>query len=328
MKIFRFLVFFVFFVPLISLAQSIPGVENPVSIVMSPTNPGPGDTVTLSAQSSSFDVDSALLVWTKNGAVISEGTGDKVLTLSAGVLGTKTTITLSAQAPGLGTFTDSVTINPALVNLIWEANTSVPPFYEGKALLGWGATYRVVAVPQVYENGVAVNPAHLVYTWSKDFSVDANASGYGKNVYADDGSVNYIRGGDTVSLTAATTDGSATAAGSITVSPVTPSILIYEQSPLYGIMYNQSLAAATLDGDSITLRAEPFFFSNLSSAISSLVWDMNGSAISGFAGNPSLTLVRQDKNAGTSVVEANLNNPTALLQGASKSVTININAEK
>jgi len=38
--------------------------------------------------------------------------------------------------------------------------------------------------------------------------------------------------------------------------------------------------------------------------------------------------VRQDKNAGTSVLEASIQSPTALLQGGQESVTININAEK
>ena len=328
MKIFRFFLLSVFFLPLISFAQSIPGIANPVSIDMSPTNPGPGDTVVLTADSSSFDVNSVLLTWTVDGKVISQGAGDKTVTLSAPALGVKSVIDLSAQVPSLGTFTASETISPALVNLIWEAQTSVPPFYEGKALLGWGATYKVVAVPEVSENGTIVNPSRLVYTWSKNYSVDAGKSGYGKNTYQSDGSINYTRGGDIIGLTVATQDGSVSTEGSITVSPITPSLLIYLESPLYGVMYNESLAETSLSGDSITLRAEPFFFSDVTSAIGALVWNMNGSAVSGFAGNPSITLVRQDKNAGTSVLEASIQSPTALLQGGQESVTININAEK
>ncbi len=214
------------------------------------------------------------------------------------------------------------------MNLIWEAQTSVPPFYQGKALLGWGATYKVVAVPEIYENGVAIDPSQLVYTWSKNYSVDENNSGYGKNVYQSDGSINYTRGGDVIGVTVATTDGSVTAQGSITVSPVSSAMLIYLESPLYGVLYNQSLAQATLSGDSITLHAEPFFFSDISSAIGSLSWTMNGASVTNFAGNPSLTLVRQDKTSGTSAIVASLNNPYALLQGAQESVTININAEQ
>lgn len=328
MKISRFLLVSFFFVPLISFAQSIPGIQNPVSIDVGPTNPVPNSTVTLTANSSSFDVNSTLLTWTKNGTVISQGIGDKTITLSVGALGTQIPITLSAQVANLGTFTSSVTINPSLVNLIWEAQTSVPPFYQGKALLGWGGTYKVIAVPQIYENGAAVDPSHLVYTWSKNYSVDPDQSGYGKSVYQSDGSINYTRGGDTISLTVATQDGSVSTQGSIAVSPVTPSILIYLEDPLYGILYNESVAATTLASNSITLHADPFFFSNISSALGSLTWNMNGSAVSSFNGNPSLTLVRQDKNAGTSVVEVSLNSPTALLQGAQESVTININAEQ
>ena len=328
MKTLRFFLLSILFLPLVSLAQSIPGIANPVSIVMTPTNPGPGDTITLSAESSSFDVNSAVLTWTANGSVVTKGTGQKTITLSAGALGKKTTIGLSASVPSLGTFTDSLVINPAVVDLIWEAQTSVPPFYQGKALLGWGGTYKVVAVPEVYENGAAVDPSKLIYTWSKNYSVDASESGYGKNVYQSDGSINYTRGGDTIGVTVATSDGAATAQGSITVSPVSSSILLYLDDPLYGVLYNQSLAQTTLSGSSVSFRAEPLFFSDLSSAIGSLSWTMNGSAVSDFAGNPSLTLVRQDKTAGTSVIEASLNNPYALLQGAQESVTININAEQ
>lgn len=328
MKTLRFFLLFIFFVPAISFAQSIPGIAEPVSITMTPTSPGPGDTVTLAAQSSSFDIDSAYLTWTEGGKVISEGTGDKTVTLSAGAIGAKKTIDLSVQVPNVGTFTASQTINPALVNLIWEADTSVPPFYQGKALLGWGATYKVVAVPEISEGNATIDPSHLIYTWSKNYSVDASQSGYGKNVYQSDGSINYTRGGDTISVSVSTQDGSATAEGSITLSPVSPSILIYIESPLYGVLYNQSIAETTLTGDSITLHAEPFFFSDVSSAIGALVWDMNNSAVSSFAGNPSITLVRQNSAAGTSVLAASIQSPTALLQGATENVTINIDAEK
>jgi len=328
MKIARFLLTFIFFVPVLAFAQGLPGVSNPVSIIMSPTNPAPGDTVTLTAESSSFDVNSALLVWKVNGAITSHGTGDKTISVFAGVLGKKTVIDLSAQVSGLGTFSDSITINPGTVDLIWEANTSVPPFYEGKALLGWGATFKVVAVPEISENGSIISPSNLVYTWSKNYSVDANQSGYGKNVYSDDGSINYTQGGDIIGVKIATKDGEASSQGSTTVSPVTPSLLLYEESPIYGILYNESLSQTTLSGDSVTLRAEPFFFSNISSIIGSLAWSMNGSAVPDFAGKQSLTLVRQDKNAGTSQIIASLQSQIATLQGAQGSVTININAEK
>ena len=328
MKKVRFLIAFAILAPLFVSAQSIPGIQNPVSITMSPTNPAPGDAVTFTADSSSFDVNSALLTWKANGSVVSSGAGDKTVTLSAGTFGKKTTVSLSAQVASLGTFTDSVTINPAVVNLIWEAQTSVPPFYQGKALLGWGATYRVVAVPEIYENGVAVSPSHLVYTWSKNYSVEQDQSGYGKNIYQSDGSINYTRGGDIINVTVATSDGTVSSQGSTVVSPVTPSVLIYEESPLYGVLYNQSLSAITMSGDSITLAAEPFSFSNVSSALGSLVWNINGSPVSDFAGKQSITLVRQDKNAGTTELVASLQNPRALLQGAQESVTINTNAEK
>jgi hypothetical protein len=331
MKIFRFFLLTtcsLLLFPIFTFAQGLPGISNPITIDVSPTNPGPGDTVTLTANSSSFDVNSALLTWTENGKVVSQGVGDKSLTLSAGTIGKTTSVTLSAQAPGLGTFTASQTINPTLVNLIWEADSSVPPFYEGKSLLSWGGTYKIVALPQIYENGAAVSPSRLVYTWSKNYSVDPDQSGYGKNVYKDDGSINYTRGGDTISLTVATADGKISAADSIAVSPITSSFLIYLESPIYGVMYNRSLSQTELSGDSITLHAEPYFFSDISSAIGALAWNMNGSPVASFAGNPSLTLVRQDKTAGTSVVDASIQSPTELLQGATGSVTINIDAEK
>ncbi len=328
MKIFRFFLISFFFLPLVSFAQSIPGIASPISIDMSPVSPGPGDVVTLTANSSSFDVNSVLLTWTVGGKVISQGDGDKTVILSAPALGVKTIVNISAEVPGLGTFTASQTISPALVNLIWEAQTSVPPFYEGKALLGWGATYKVVAEPEISENGILVDPAHLVYTWSKNYSVDTNQSGYGKNSYQSDGAINYVRGGDTVSLSVATQDGSVSTQGSVTISPITPTVSVYLESPLYGILYNQSLAETSLSGDSITLHAEPFFFSDVSSVIGSLIWNMNSVEVPGFTGNRSITFVRQDKNAGTSVVEAILQSPTAMLQQGQRSVTIDINAEK
>lgn len=327
MKIARFLLP-AFFFPLVSFAQGLPGIDNPLTIEMSPTSPAPGETVSLTAESTSFNVNALPITWKSGGKVISSGTGDTTITIPSGAIGTKTVVTASTQVPSLGAFSYSVTISPALVNLIWEAQTSVPPFYQGKALPAWGGTYKVVAAPEVVENGKVVDPSRLVYTWKKNYSVDQSQSGYGKNVYQSDDEINYVNGGDVISLTVATTDGVSSAQNFISVSPQKSAILMYLESPLYGIMYNQSVTETSLSGDSITVHAEPFFFSDLSTALAALTWTVSGTSVQNFAGNPSITLVRQNSDAGTSLVDANIQSPTALLQSADGRITINTNAQK
>ncbi|HUD04041.1 MAG TPA: hypothetical protein VMR73_00930 [Candidatus Paceibacterota bacterium] len=292
-----------------------------------PSAPAPNSTVYLQAQSSSFDIDSAYITWTVNGQVFAQGTGDKNISVPTGPLGSPMQITVNATTQNSGVFSASTAINPSSIGLIWEADTYTPPFYQGKTMRAWGASYKVVAVPEVALNGVLAKPDSLVYKWSKNNSVDGDVSGYGKYVYQGDNSISYTRGGDDISVTVSTSDGTVVGESSITVPVTQAAILIYEDNPLYGVLYNQALDTETLSGDSISLRAEPFFFSLPTVATQSLVWTLNGNAVPDFDGSPSITFARQNKTAGQAVVEASLQSPFALLQGAQKSVTINIDAE-
>ncbi len=79
--------------------------------------------------------------------------------------------------------TKDIPITPEDLDIIWQANSYVPPFYEGKALFPPVGTVSFVAMPGFIDsNGNPVNPKKLIYTWSQDTTVLGDKSGYGKNV--------------------------------------------------------------------------------------------------------------------------------------------------
>jgi len=66
-----------------------------------------------------------------------------------GSLGEKKTVTIKVVSRRGGYLEEKITFQPALVDLMWEANTYTPPFYKGKALTSSKSSITVTAIPQL-----------------------------------------------------------------------------------------------------------------------------------------------------------------------------------
>lgn len=147
------------------------------------------------------------------------------------------------------------------VDLIWEGETSVPPFYAGRPLPTAGNLARVVAVPHIFQGGRRVGASGLTFQWVKDGNPIQSASGKGKEVleYTVD------RGGapSVVSLEILNDRKDRLAENRITITPARPKIVL--QVP-------QLLTTET------TIFAQLFFFSpiELANRRVSFNWRING----------------------------------------------------
>jgi hypothetical protein len=160
-----------------------------VLVDVSPENPEPNQQVTFQVTSFLSDLDRSTITWLVNGKRASSGTGIRSFTTTMGNVGTKIVVTVVVVTPDGTTVTKTIPLTSANVDLIWEADSYTPPFYQGKALLSQYETVKVVAVPHLGKDSSTLSPTNLIYTWEKDGRVIGNLSGYGKNTLIIDSSL-------------------------------------------------------------------------------------------------------------------------------------------
>lgn len=310
--------------PSIVVAQSIPGISNPVTVSLIPENPRPNDSVTVMIQSFSVDLDSALITWTVNGKKVASAVGQKSYSLNAGVLGSISRVDVSVTSPGVSV-TGSVIVRPADVSLLWESDTYTPPFYRGKALHSYNGSFRITAIPELMgSGGKMLDSKDLIYTWKKNGTIIADSSGYGKNQFVSS-QTSYLREGEDVTVEVSAPRDTLVASRSITIRPTVPKILFYEKNGLYGELYNRALTSRfALSADEVTLTIEPYFFSISDKRASNMsyIWKLNNREVPDFTNESEITLRREDDQAGRSELSVVLQNRNKLLQGAKGDILI------
>jgi hypothetical protein len=310
--------------PSIAYGQSVPVITDPVTVRISPSFPRPDSTVTVTAQSFSTDLNRADFIWQVNGKAFRQGKGVTEISVPAGKSGIETTVDVNIQTTDSGMVTSSVSWRPAEVTLFWQSDGYVPPFYRGKALEAYGSSFKVSAVAEFFASGKRIDPKTLVYSWQKNGVNDAAQSGYGKDSYKGTQS-SYIRGGDTINVEVATVDRSIGATAAVTISPTLPDVVLYEDSPLYGIRYESALSDIfELSSEEVTLRAEPFGMSitGPTSSLLSFDWTMNGENVPSFKNKNEITLRKTGAASGESSIGLLIQHSQKVLQGGQTGITI------
>ncbi len=306
-------------------AQSVPGISDPVTFRMIPQYPNPQERVDFSAQSFSTDLNKAVFKWYVNGKLYTEGVGVKNISVTSGSAGSFTSIRVEISTSDFGVIRNDFAFRPAEVILLWEADTYTPPFYQGKAAHSFGGAFKVTALPEFYStNGKRINPKDLIYTWKKNGEVQSDASGFAKDSYITS-QTSYLRDGEDIGVEVSSPRENYAGSASITIKPSVPEVLFYENSPLYGTVYERSLRGThTLANEEISLKAEPFGMStdNPLSGLLSFNWSLNGSAIADFANKNEIILRKTEGVTGQSNLSLTVQNAKKLLQGAQSSITI------
>ncbi len=309
-------------------AQAVPA---PVQYILAPDAPGPYEPVIIEAQGVGSFLGSADITWTQDGKVVKSGVGEHTYNFTTGALGQRTVVKVSIDS-SQGFFTQTFTFNPSRINLVWEADTTIPPFFLGKARYSAGSNYKVVAFPVVYSGNSRISPDALSYQWSYRGDSVPEASGLGRSVFT--------RTGDQLQaseeLAVDVYYGTAKVGHAELSIPATdPSIVLYQRDPLRGVLYDQALPAAgiSLAAKEITVQAEPFFFSNASkqSGLIPFVWTINDTETTGpDATRGILTLRQTGSGSGSAVLGVSMqnNNPDQFIQTAQVSFPIQFGAQQ
>lgn len=309
--------------PAFSRAQlnTIPSTD--ISVEMSPENPKPNETVSVSAVSYSTDLNGAEITWKVNGKTLQSGIGGKNFIFQVGDMNTSTTLSLSIITSDGLTIQKSYTIKPSSVDLIWESSGSVPAFYKGKIMYSHQNVITFIALPHISERRGEINAKNLIYTWKKNGSVLGSDSGYGKNVFTMTGPL--ISRALDIEVEVTTTDGSAGGYARTFVNPGEPSILFYEKNPLYGIEFQKALSGSIkLTGSEITVIGIPFFFGtkSLYAPELSYKWSLNGSRIDANTTETTQVFRQKPGTKGSATVSLSVEHSRKILQFTSASFNL------
>ena len=202
------------------------------------------------------------------------------------------------------------------VDLLWQGETYTPPFYKGKALWSSQSRITLLAIPQ----GISGNPANLTYKWSRNGTILGNINGIGKNTLAFTGSV--LSKSETIKIEIISSQGTALASKSVTLTPTSPILAIYENNPLYGFMFHRETNGThELQEREVTFAAFPFFFSTSDRRDSTLKYEWRTNA-GGVENTNSVTYRTPDDATGSSEVRVNTSHGDKIMQNANKNFLI------
>ncbi len=308
----------------IFLSKAYSATSSSISVNVIPENPSPNEDTTITLSSYADDLDSVLINWLVNGKSVTSGTGKKSFSLKAPGVGQTSAVTARVSLPA-GQVEMKVNIKPTVMVMLYQAKDSyVPPFYRGKALPTPYSEVKIVAMPEIRNSsGTLTNYKNLTYSWRKDYTNDAEASGYGKNyfVYTSD----YLDDSNYIEVTASTLDQKSAVASNINIETIQPKILFYKNDKNFGTMFNETIKDQHKIEDKEILVAIPYFISPKELTNPRLVWNwfINGEqvAVQGFRKN-FMPLQVQSGVSGTSNLKLEIENQDKIFQKANKEIKL------
>jgi hypothetical protein len=297
--------------------------KNELNVAINPEYPSPNQNVSVNLTMYTEDLDSATITWYKNGKNVLSGKGQTNFSFTTGAAGEETKIDIEVTLLDDTSFSKSFSINPASVDLIWEANSYVPPFYPGKALHPRQGDLKIVAIPIITKSGKKLDSQNLVYNWSNGLSVYQSQSGYGKNTLLLKGSL--LGRSENVKVTVTDPASGLSAQGSVNITPVDTQIIFYENDPYYGYKLGSALNGTySLKTNELQIVAAPFYFTKESSGFLKYDWQLNGNSITGLSGSRTAVFRKPEDQTGLSSISLSVQNNNRVLQEAENSLMINL----
>lgn len=203
---------------------------------------------------------------------------------------------------------------PTNITLVWEADSYVPPFYKGKALMPDGGNARIVALlPPGIEKS-----QNIRYTWRVDGQIDSEASGYGQDTYRLESD---RFGGSSLVIVEAHNGQSLIGSGALRIPLAPTRVLVYADAPLGGVLFN--VENPRLEGEELAIETYPAFFSASArnAATLSYGWKVNGFTVDNPLGNTGRLAVRSE-SVGTTTVSVSVRNDNNILELATGAITL------
>ncbi len=307
----------------ISVPGEIPEIQEQVEYQINPKYPGPREQTRITLSAFGTNIQGAEIDWFINGNLKKKGVGETFLDFTTDNVGEASNIQILIKPIDGPLLEKDITVTPQEVDMVWESNNYVPPFYKGKTLFGPQDTVRIIAVPNFIDNGFLINPTSLIYQWRVDDTVEGQASGFNKNILVYDSSI-LAR---PFSIAAEITDGQkqSTARNELILQPILPQVLMYEDHPRYGVLFNQEVTGSvTLNSQEVKVNAYPMFFGTNIKNGEDLIyeWTINGQQINVPQTQTSVVFRNTQDLIGESVITANVKHTQKVLQNTSGTMSI------
>ena len=319
----------VFFEQNLAHAQVAPaaGNLNPLELTINPSIVRPNKSYTAKVQSFNTNLSGATIVWTIDGKVVASGVGKVTYEGIAPPSGKTNVLSVVASTIENAKYQRSITLRPGDVDLTWYSDGITPPFYKGKAGFPYQGNITFVAIPHMYTAaGERIDPASLIYTWTKNSTVLGTESGYGKQTLTVAGSP--IQRPFSIKVVVISQDQTIQGEAVIEIEATQPEVLIYEESPLYGVLYNKAVTSNfSLKSSEVTYKVIPFSFSRPKNGAINYDWSLNNRERPELAGKDTTTLRIEQKENGTALVGLVITNPEFILQRVFSQFTINYTAQ-
>src|SRR3989344_1682977 len=301
------------FLPAVASAQAgFGGFGADLTLSISPQYPSPNAAVHMEAQSNSVDLDTLDVSWYKDGEKIGGGAGVKEIDVVAGALGSEVAIEVVAREDGFAVASAQARIVPTEVDLLFESDSYVPPFYKGRAMPSAGTLLHLEAIPRFKRtDGSLVASDGIIFTWKRGGSVIRSASGRGTASASLDSPG--LFGTDLISVEARTPDGKFSGSASTRVASTEPRLLLYKDHPLFGVMYHQALVAQNFIPETeMSFAAVPYFAEARGANDGRLVyaWRVNGNDIANDSERPSQITINAERSSGNALIELALSHAT------------------
>ncbi len=299
----------------IPFTGKLPQIKEEVYAEVSPEIPQPGETVDISVETYGIDLNKELITWTVDGKTSLRGIGKKTFSFVAGEAGTTNIVRVTISPKNAPDIVKTFTFAPVDVDILWQANTYTPPFYKGKALFTPESNVTFVAMPNIVMNGKRVDSSNIIYNWKIDREVDGDNSGFGKNSYNFTGSI-LLKPTLIQAEVYAAKDPNYKGLNGFTISHVFPQTLLYENNPLYGIIFNKALRNDyAVKGRDVEISAFPYFFSTPSrSSDLQYEWSLGNNQIALPDYQDSVVFKRKELKDALVSIGVIVKNPTHILQ--------------
>lgn len=246
------------------------------SVSVSPQYPAPYSQAVISLLSSTLDLNNATMIVSLAGKEIYQGSVRPVsvqMNKAGGIANVNVKITSNGT-----NYSQAISIQPQDVVLIVEPISSAPVLYKGKPRIPLEGDVRIVAVANIQNSsGKVFNQSDLSYSWTVDNTKIANASGIGKQTIIVASPLQYRS--RSISVDVKSQDGTLVGGASLSLVAMNPSVRIYKNDPLLGILFDHALFGNySINNSESTLYAAPFSLPNTNGA-PLFQWFLNGSAV-------------------------------------------------
>jgi hypothetical protein len=218
---------------------------------------------------------------------------------------------------------------PSKVDLIYQADSYVPPFYKGKGLNPNQGLVTVLAISGLKNStGEVISAKNTIYKWKKNGLVLQSSSGQGKDSIT-------FRGGvplkDTViEVSVSSLDGSISSTNTLDINNTQTQIVFYESSPVYGIRFNHALPSnVALLGNELVILAMPYFYSTNVAADENLnyTWSIDENKTENQSPKNSFTTRIDNPGSGVANVNLKINNKALIFQVGTNNYKINFSKQ-